>query len=68
MKKYLFVQFNKDGSQLRVIVENPKVEHGILYATKIGKCPTGDYYKPCSPVEFIASGQWTLTEYFGETI
>ena len=66
--RYLFTQCHGSSTTL-VIVEDPKVVDGTLYATKIGQFSgwndeEEEVYKACSPVRFIAGGgPWTLEEY-----
>ncbi len=69
--KYLFSQ-SSGNSTTRVIIENPVVKDGVVYATKIGKFVGWDderkeIYTTCTPVKFIAGGgPWNMTEYKGK--
>ena len=69
--RYLFSQSHGNSTTL-VIVENPEVKEGTVYATKVGRFAGWNdankkVYESCSPVEFIAGGgPWSMTEYTGQ--
>ena len=72
--KYLFKQTvgNQNGtSTTLVILENPQIKDGTVYATKIGQFhgwneAKEEVFSSCSPVRFIAGGgPWNMTEYTG---
>lgn len=65
--KYLFTQRSGNVTTL-VIVENPSIENGTVYAKKVGQfagwSDHKEVYEACEPVEFIAGGgPWNMTEY-----
>ena len=65
--KYLFSQHSGNTTTL-VIVENPRVENGTVYAKKVGRFAgwrdQEEVYEACEPVGFIAGGgPWNMTEY-----
>ena len=66
--RYLFSQQQGNSTTL-VIVENPRVENGTVYATQVGVFAGWEdnceyVYKSCAPVQFIAGGgPWSMTEY-----
>ena len=66
--RYLFSQTHGHSTTL-VIVENPEIKDGTVYATKVGVFAGWDeareeVYEACTPVKFIAGGgPWSMTEY-----
>ena len=70
MKRYVFEQHSGNVTTMAV-VEKPFVKEGALYATKVGKFDSIDddgnmKFILCAAVEFMAGGNWTLTEYTGK--
>ena len=70
---YLFVQ-SSSNSTLSVIIDNPRIENGTVYATQIGifsgwNNKREEVYQACSPVDFIAGGgPWSMTEFTDKLI
>ena len=66
--RYLFSQAHGNSTTL-VIVENPRIHNGTVYATKVGNFggwnDEHEYvFESCSPAKFMGGGgPWTLTEY-----
>jgi hypothetical protein len=66
--RYLFSQTTVNSTTL-VIVKDPTIQNGTVYATKIGEFAGWNnarerVYQSCTPVQFIAGGgPWTLTEF-----
>ena len=66
--RYLFSQTHGNSTTL-VIVENPRVENGTVYATQVGAFAGWDdnheyVFEACAPVQFIAGGgPWNMTEF-----
>ena len=66
--RYIFSQ-QQGNSTILVIVENPEVKEGTVYATKVGDVAglTTErkiVFKACAPVKFVAGGgPWDMTEY-----
>ena len=69
--KFLFSQ-KHGNTTVVVILENPEIKEGIVYATKVGAFEGWGFeheeiYKSCPPVKFIAGGgPWCMTEYTDE--
>ena len=66
--RYIFSQQQGNSTNI-VIVENPEVKEGTVYATKVGEIAelTTEgkvVFQACTPVKFIAGGgPWDMTEY-----
>ena len=69
--RYVFQQIS-GNTTVTCIVENPTVKDGALYAVKVGRFTgwTGEEeaFEACTPVQFIAGGNWTLTEFKGQLV
>ncbi len=65
-KKYELAIYHAK-STVRLVVIKPNIQEGVLKATKISKIAfDSQFYEACEPQEFIAVGQYTLTEYRGK--
>lgn len=66
--KFLFSQI-VNNSEMPVIIENPEIKNGAVYATLVGKLCGYTWndkprFKACKPAKFVAGGcPWKMIEY-----
>ena len=67
--RYVFQQTSGNATTT-CVVENPEVKDGALHAVIVGHFAGWDdsdeTFKACTPLKFIAGGNWTLTEFNGQ--